>query len=149
MAEMCNSLRRRRPIVHNATTRQCRFPHGQSRFRQMRTRAQAQMHGLWLSFSPHYYSACTLTYTKSEFVAEWAMPKNEPTLRVDILKRGNPRCSVCGQEFGSDGLARCLIDAFTLHVRRQHQREDASYAVARGTREPRRRAGGRESVPPR
>ena len=66
-------------------------------------------------------------------MAEWAMQKNDPTLRVDILERGNPCCSVCGQEFGSDGLVRCLIDAFALHVRRLHRREDAVYAGARGT----------------
>lgn len=66
-------------------------------------------------------------------MAEWAMPKNEPVLRIDILKPENPRCSVCGQEFGSDGLVRCLIDAFALHVRPHHQREDAGYTVARGT----------------
>jgi hypothetical protein len=27
---------------------------------------------------------------------------------------------VCGEEFGSEGLARDLLEAFALHVRRRH-----------------------------
>jgi hypothetical protein len=46
--------------------------------------------------------------------------RNEPTLRIKLEKRGNPECSFCGTPFGSEGMARDLIDAFALHVRRQH-----------------------------
>jgi hypothetical protein len=59
------------------------------------------------------------------------MLKSEPTLRINILRRGNPRCSVCGQEFGSEGLTISLIDAFALHVRRRHMGEDLSQVAAR------------------
>jgi len=58
------------------------------------------------------------------------MPKNEPALRISILKRGNPRCSVCGEEFGSEGLTKALIDAFALHVRRRHVGRARSHRVA-------------------
>ncbi len=53
-----------------------------------------------------------------------SMPKSEATLRIDIFERGNPRCSVCGQEFGSEGFATYLIEAFALHVRRRHMQDD-------------------------
>jgi len=60
------------------------------------------------------------------------MSKNEPTLRIGIFKRENPRCSVCGEEFGSEGLAWGLLDAFALHVRRRHMdQEPTDYSVAR------------------
>jgi hypothetical protein len=41
-------------------------------------------------------------------------------LQINIPRQGNPRCSICGEEFGGEGLARDLIVAFALHVRRQH-----------------------------
>jgi hypothetical protein len=59
------------------------------------------------------------------------MSKNEPTLRIGIFKRENPRCSVCGEEFGSEGLAKGLLDAFALHVRRRHMNVETTYGVAR------------------
>jgi hypothetical protein len=43
-----------------------------------------------------------------------------PTLTIDFLKKGNPACSLCGMQFGSEGMVRPLIELFTLHVRRQH-----------------------------
>lgn len=48
------------------------------------------------------------------------MRRGEPTLRVDFATKGNPACSLCGMPFGSEGMARSLMDAFVLHVRRQH-----------------------------
>jgi hypothetical protein len=60
------------------------------------------------------------------------MLKNEPTLRINVFKRGNPRCSVCGQEFGSEGFANNLIEAFALHVRRRHMQDEMSRSVMRG-----------------
>jgi hypothetical protein len=57
------------------------------------------------------------------------MQKNEPTLRINISKKGNPSCSVCKAEFGNEGFARDLIAAFALHVQRQHMLEDATQAV--------------------
>jgi hypothetical protein len=48
------------------------------------------------------------------------MAKNEPMLQINIPRQGNPRCSICGEEFGGEGLARDLIVAFMLHVRRKH-----------------------------
>jgi hypothetical protein len=53
-------------------------------------------------------------------MALWVMPKNEPMLQINLPRQGNPRCSICGEEFGGEGLARDLIVAFVLHVRRQH-----------------------------
>lgn len=43
-----------------------------------------------------------------------------PTLKIDFLKKGNPACSLCGMQFGSEGMVRPLIELFILHVRRQH-----------------------------
>ncbi len=60
------------------------------------------------------------------------MLKSEPTLRIDMFEPGNPRCSVCGQEFGSEGFAKSLIEAFALHVRRRHTQDDMSRGVVRG-----------------
>jgi hypothetical protein len=54
------------------------------------------------------------------------MPKIEPMLRIDASKRGHPRCSVCKQEFGNEGLAKDLIEAFARHVRRQHLGQEPS-----------------------
>jgi hypothetical protein len=68
-------------------------------------------------------------------MALWLMRKNEPMLRINIPSRGNPRCSACGEEFGGEGLARDLIAAFALHVRRQHVRQRPSYSAARMVRE--------------
>jgi hypothetical protein len=59
------------------------------------------------------------------------MLKSEATLRINIFERGNPRCSVCGQEFGSEGLANNLIEAFALHVRRNHIQDEISRAAVR------------------
>ena len=60
--------------------------------------------------------------------------KSGPTLRIDIHKRGNPQCSVCGEEFGREGLTRGLLDAFALHVRRRHLRQEVNYGVTHDTR---------------
>jgi len=60
------------------------------------------------------------------------MLKGEATLRISIFERGNPRCSVCGQEFGSEGFANSLIEAFALHVRRRHLEDEMSGSVMRG-----------------
>jgi hypothetical protein len=49
-----------------------------------------------------------------------AMRRAEPTLKIDFLARGYPVCSLCGMRFGTEGMTRSLIDAFALHVRRQH-----------------------------
>jgi len=49
----------------------------------------------------------------------------KPTLRINTLRPRNPRCSVCGRSFGSEGFAQDLIDAFALHVRREHLRENS------------------------
>jgi len=65
-------------------------------------------------------------------MAQWGMLKSEATLRINIFERGNPRCSVCGQEFGSEGFATNLIEAFVLHVRRRHVQDDVSRGVVRG-----------------
>jgi hypothetical protein len=46
--------------------------------------------------------------------------QNEPTLKIDLLKRRDPECSCCGMQFGSEGLTRDLMIAFASHVRRQH-----------------------------
>ena len=48
------------------------------------------------------------------------MRRSEPALIIDFMSRGNPACSLCGMQFGSEGMVRALIDLFTLHVRRQH-----------------------------
>ena len=64
------------------------------------------------------------------------MLKSEPTLRINIFEPGNPRCSVCGQEFGSEGFANNLIEAFALHVRRRHMQDDMSGGVMRGYANP-------------
>jgi hypothetical protein len=48
------------------------------------------------------------------------MSKNNPTLQINAVKPRTPRCSVCGQEFGSEGFAHDLIDSFAIHVRRHH-----------------------------
>jgi hypothetical protein len=56
------------------------------------------------------------------------MQENEPMLRIDISKRGNPRCSVCKAQFGDGGFARDLISAFAFHVSRHHMPEDTSRA---------------------
>ena len=64
-------------------------------------------------------------------MAQWGMRKSEATLRVNIFERGNPRCSVCGQEFGSEGFAHNLIEAFALHVRRRHLPDEMSRGVVR------------------
>jgi hypothetical protein len=65
-------------------------------------------------------------------VAQWGMLKSEATLRINIFRRGNPRCSVCGQEFGREGLTNSLIEAFALHVRRGHMQDEMSQEVVRG-----------------
>jgi hypothetical protein len=65
-------------------------------------------------------------------MAQWGMLKNEATLRINIFKRGNPRCSLCGQEFGSEGFANSLIEAFTLHVRQRHMQDAMNRNVVRG-----------------
>jgi hypothetical protein len=65
-------------------------------------------------------------------MAQWAMLKNEATLRINIFKRGNPRCSLCGQEFGSEGFANSLIEAFALHVRHRHMQDEMDRNVVRG-----------------
>jgi hypothetical protein len=62
---------------------------------------------------------------------QWHMLKAEATLRVNIFERGNPRCSVCGQEFGSEGFASNLLEAFALHVRRRHLQDEMSRGVVR------------------
>jgi hypothetical protein len=59
------------------------------------------------------------------------MPRNEATLRINIGSRGNPACSICGTQFGSEGLVRDLIEAFAFHVRRQHSHSITSYTTAR------------------
>jgi len=46
--------------------------------------------------------------------------RNQPTLKIDLFKKRNPECSLCGMQFGSEGLARDLMIAFASHVRRQH-----------------------------
>jgi hypothetical protein len=56
------------------------------------------------------------------------MSTNQATLK--ILSRANPACSICGTEFGSEGLVRGLIDAFALHVRRRHLHAIAGHATA-------------------
>ncbi|MGB8987628.1 MAG: hypothetical protein WCC37_13595 [Candidatus Sulfotelmatobacter sp.] len=68
------------------------------------------------------------------------MLKSEATLRIDIFERGNPRCSMCGHEFGTEGFATNLIQAFALHVRRRHMQDDMNgsgvreYATPTATR---------------
>jgi hypothetical protein len=62
------------------------------------------------------------------------MAKAGPTLRIDIHKRGNPQCSVCGEEFGREGLTRGLLDAFALHVRRRHLPQELNYGVSDDSR---------------
>lgn len=64
------------------------------------------------------------------------MLKSEPTLKINIFEPGNPRCSVCGQEFGSEGFANSLIEAFALHVRRRHLEDEVSRGVMRGYTSP-------------
>jgi len=59
------------------------------------------------------------------------MLKSDATLRINIFERRNPRCSVCGQEFGSEGFATNLIEAFALHVRRRHMQDEVSGEVVR------------------
>jgi hypothetical protein len=54
------------------------------------------------------------------------MSSEKPTLRINPLRPRNPRCSVCGCRFGSEGFAEDLIDAFALHVRRHHMRENSN-----------------------
>ncbi|MFZ0292247.1 MAG: hypothetical protein WAL52_01490 [Candidatus Sulfotelmatobacter sp.] len=54
------------------------------------------------------------------------MLKSEATLRINIFERRNPRCSMCGHEFGSEGFATNLIEAFALHVRRRHMQDEMS-----------------------
>jgi hypothetical protein len=46
--------------------------------------------------------------------------RDEPTLKIDLLKKRDPECSSCGMQFGSEGLTRDLMIAFASHVRRQH-----------------------------
>jgi hypothetical protein len=65
-------------------------------------------------------------------MAQWGMLKNEATLRINIFKRGNPCCSQCGQEFGSEGFANSLIEAFALHVRQRHMQDAMNGNVVRG-----------------
>jgi hypothetical protein len=69
-------------------------------------------------------------------MAQWGMLKNEATLRINIFKRGNPCCSVCGQEFGSEGFANSLIEAFALHVRHRHLQDEMNQNVVRGYASP-------------
>jgi tRNA(Ile2) C34 agmatinyltransferase TiaS len=64
------------------------------------------------------------------------MLKNEATLRINIFKRGNPCCSLCGQEFGSEGFANSLIEAFALHVRQRHMQAEMNRNVVRGYESP-------------
>ena len=59
------------------------------------------------------------------------MQKKEPMLRIDISRKGNPCCSVCKAEFGNEGFARDLTDAFVLHVQRQHMHHRLLARVAR------------------
>jgi hypothetical protein len=59
------------------------------------------------------------------------MLKSEATLRINIVERGNPRCSVCGQQFGSEGFATNLIEAFALHVRRRHMHDEMNGSAGR------------------
>ncbi|MGA9511910.1 MAG: hypothetical protein WBV55_25045 [Candidatus Sulfotelmatobacter sp.] len=59
------------------------------------------------------------------------MLKSEATLRINIFERGNPRCSMCGQEFGTQGFATNLIEAFALHVRRRHMQNEMSAGAVR------------------
>lgn len=73
----------------------------------------------------------TLTYTLTIVVAQWGMLKSEPTLRINVFERGNPRCSACGQEFGSEGFAHSLIEAFALHVRRRHIEDELAWGDLR------------------
>jgi len=74
------------------------------------------------------------------------MSDDKPTLRINILGKRNPRCSVCGQEFGSEGFARALIDAFALHVRRQHMEEDFNLTAQRGYASPTRDLIARQTM---
>jgi len=53
--------------------------------------------------------------------------RTEATLKIDLLNRSNPACSLCGTEFGSEGMVRSLIDAFVIHVRRQHVLASTGY----------------------
>jgi hypothetical protein len=46
--------------------------------------------------------------------------QDEPTLKIDLLKRRDPECSCCGMQFGSEGMTRDLMVAFVSHVRREH-----------------------------
>lgn len=69
-------------------------------------------------------------------MAQWGMLKNEATLRINIFKRGNPCCSLCGQEFGSEGFANSLIEAFALHVRQRHMQDEINRNVMRGYASP-------------
>ncbi|MGA8442390.1 MAG: hypothetical protein WB762_16380 [Candidatus Sulfotelmatobacter sp.] len=64
------------------------------------------------------------------------MLKSEATLRVNIFEPANPRCSVCGQEFGSEGFANNLIEAFALHVRRRHMQDEMSPGAVRSYASP-------------
>jgi hypothetical protein len=57
--------------------------------------------------------------------------RNQPTLKINLANRGNPECSFCGTQFGSEGMARDLINAFALHVRRQHLDTGASSSPIR------------------
>ncbi|MGD0990606.1 MAG: hypothetical protein ABR874_22605 [Candidatus Sulfotelmatobacter sp.] len=59
------------------------------------------------------------------------MRSSEPTLRIDFIARGNPACSLCGMPFGSEGMTRTLIDAFALHVRRQHFKVNENSSTTR------------------
>lgn len=62
------------------------------------------------------------------------MNTSEPTLRVDFANNGNPACSLCGMPFGSEGMARSLMDAFALHVRRQHLGTAKNFTIGTKTR---------------
>jgi hypothetical protein len=63
------------------------------------------------------------------------MRRGEPTLRVDFATKANPACSICGMPFGSEGMARSLMDAFALHVRRQHLSADENSTIRTKSRE--------------
>lgn len=69
-------------------------------------------------------------------MAQWGTLKSEATLRINIFKRENARCSVCGQRFGSEGFANNLIEAFARHVRRWHMQDEMNRSAVGGYSSP-------------